>query len=154
MSWQVRSNVAKRVTYAVRLSSSPADQAAGSAATSVSCVSCVQCPAACSILRFTVLHSIAYEINRICQCLVLTGSNTIDKDYIYLSHSHSPTPSHCFTLRVCVRSCSAYWAKQRHWLPNWAYEWYGQQLKALDNCGVGNEHAPHTHIHTHTHDTH
>lgn len=36
------------------------------------------------VLRFTVLHSIAYEINRICRCLVLTGNNTIDKDYVCL----------------------------------------------------------------------
>lgn len=58
-------------------------------------------PHSTSPVRFTVLHSIAYEINRICRCLVLTGSNTIDKDYVCL---YTPE-SVCVFVRsiVCVQ---------------------------------------------------
>lgn len=85
MSRRVRSIASKRVTYAVSnvpFSSTPPPR--------------LPC---CLALRFTVLHSIAYEINRICRCLVLTGSNTIDKDYVCLYTPERVCP-------VCVCVCS------------------------------------------------
>lgn len=86
MSRRVRSIASKRVTYALLpLPSS-----------SLSC---------CHSLRFTVLHSIAYEINRICRCLVLTGSNTIDKDYVCL---YTPESVLCVCVCVPLCACSAY----------------------------------------------
>lgn len=86
-------------------------------------------------IRFTVLHSIAYEINRICQWLVLTGSNTIDKDYglptVWWGHatvracacpdfliSFQLSPCHSSSvwltgrmsvIDVCVRTCAVLW---------------------------------------------
>lgn len=84
MSRRVRSIASKRVTYAV---------------SNVPCSATAPPLPCCLALRFTVLHSIAYEINRICRCLVLTGSNTIDKDYVCLYTPERVCP-------VCVCVCS------------------------------------------------
>lgn len=62
-------------------------------------------PHSTTTVRFTVLHSIAYEINRICRCLVLTGSNTIDKDYVCL-YTPESVSSVCVCIPLCA--CSAY----------------------------------------------